>query len=85
MYATLQVSGKIANVKTIPLRTDDTTGQVTPEHKVFQFLTFDDKKGLQTLDIKDKENTIKDYAVDKPITLPVRITSFKGSLYYSVV
>jgi len=85
MYATLQMSGKVANVKTIPVRTDPDSGEVTPAHKVYQFLTLDDKKGIQTIDVKDKENKVESYKTGESLTIPVRITTFKGNVYYSVV
>jgi len=83
MYASMKIVGNLANVKEIDQRTND-NGELIPAHKVFQFLTLDDK-GLKTVDVKDKDNKVKEFKVGTPLELNVRTTQFKGNIYYSVV
>jgi hypothetical protein len=83
--ANLKVEGAIANIIIKPSRTDQKTGQVTPEHLQINFAMLS-SKGLELIKVKDINSIHKDKKDGQEVSIPVRVTmSQNGQTYYEAL
>jgi len=82
--AQLSVKGNLVSIVIKEQKTNETSGEVVPEHIRLEFLMIT-SKGMEFIKVKDIQSKYKGLKIGEEVEVPIRVTaSNMGTTFYEV-